>query len=82
MSTELNLQNQQEEPKKEEQKKEVSKKKKVLLFLLIAVIIILLVVIAVEIAIISDFYIYKGKGDGLIWTVAQRQFGFFARFWG
>ncbi|WP_036451689.1 hypothetical protein [Mycoplasma buteonis] len=73
------LANNQNENQEQEAKRQ--RNKKILLVTLVVIFVILLALIAVEIAYIADFYIYKDSGnDGLLWTVAQRQTGLFGNF--
>lgn len=72
------------ESKNEEQKVEENNQKqkqtrrKIWTIVIIVILVLLLVLICVEIAYISDFFIYKDSNkDGLLWTVAQRKNGLF-----
>ncbi|MGY5139314.1 hypothetical protein [Mycoplasmopsis gallinarum] len=50
-----------------------AKNKKIVTILLYVLLVIFLVLIAISIAVIADFYIYKNSGeDGLILSAAQR----------
>ncbi|MEE3928381.1 hypothetical protein V2E24_02205 [Mycoplasmopsis ciconiae] len=61
-----------------DQKPKKLDKKKIGIILLIILLVVLFILICLEIAVISDYYIYKDTPyDGLLLTFAQRQNGVF-----
>ncbi|TNK82315.1 hypothetical protein C4M96_03605 [Mycoplasmopsis pullorum] len=80
MLNDIELKN-EEQKVEENDKKQKQTRKRIWTIVIIVILVLLLALICVEIAYISDFFIYKDSGkNGLLWTVEQRKYGLFWYF--